>query len=134
MPHSSERNELLTDFLKIGQRLAVSANQFPRHNHELRKELSKIMRLHAHLSVHRYIHKRKHRRVRPTTHDKLFVKMRRMSDRKFKQKFRVTKELFEHILDRINNHAVFKNNSRNKQRSPRYSSKKTKSVFSQSPL
>jgi hypothetical protein len=42
-----------------------------------------------------------------------------MSDRKFKQKFRVTKELFEHILDRINNHAVFKNNSRNKQRSPR---------------
>jgi hypothetical protein len=121
MPHTSERAELLRDLDRILRHLAVSINHFPhlnRYSRQMRNHLIDIHRLHATLSVYRYTQHRIHisQQSSRTRASAFLRKINGMSDRLFKQKFRVSKETFNHILQKIHMHPVFHNNSRNPQR------------------
>ena len=120
MPHESHRAALLTDLDRIIRRLAVSVHQYPRRQAHLREEIRRMMAIMAAADASRYISPRRNRFATRDGVAEFLTDLEGMPDDRFKQRFRVTKPQFGCILARIENHAIFRNQSRHPQRPARF--------------
>ena len=116
MPHTRKRAELMNDLDRIMRRIAVSIHQYPRRRAMLTEELQRIMRLFAMVEANRYVDPRV-LEVTPADRITRFINnMNDIDDDLYKQGFRVTKDQFNHILDRIKDHDIFRQQYRHAQR------------------
>lgn len=120
MPHERQRGALVRDLDRIVRRLAVSVQQHPQRAADLREEIRRLLGIMALADATRYVSVRVHRVPVGSDVRRFLAGMDAMDDERYRQRFRVTKAQFVHVLSRIEAHPIFHNESRNPQRPVRF--------------